>query len=63
LFASAGYDLDLLEMTRDETQVILNFAGRTQARRLVRVDDGTNGVGSLHTDGADSGLERAVEQS
>lgn len=63
LFAGAGYDLELLEMTRDETQVILNFAGRTQAASRVRVDDGAEGLRSLFTDGADPRLDNAVEQS
>ena len=36
---AAGYDMESLEMTRDETGVILNFVGRNKVETFVRVDD------------------------
>ena len=33
LFAAAGYDMDELEMSRDETGIIINFVGAARCRR------------------------------
>jgi extracellular factor (EF) 3-hydroxypalmitic acid methyl ester biosynthesis protein len=38
LFEQAGYDLDTLELTRDETGSIINFISRLPQRMTVRVD-------------------------
>jgi len=38
LFEQAGYDLDTLELTRDETGSIINFISRLPERVTVRVD-------------------------
>jgi SAM-dependent methyltransferase len=38
LFVKAGYDMDVLETTRDSTGVIINFLGRTKPTRINRVD-------------------------
>jgi SAM-dependent methyltransferase len=47
LFARAGFDLEMLEMTRDETQVILNFAARTQPAVRMRMDNVSRGLTKL----------------
>ena len=38
LFAEAGYDVDDLSMSRDETGVIMNFLGHNKAPTLARID-------------------------
>ena len=38
LFAKAGYDVDRMEVHRDETGIIMNFIARTEALRGVRID-------------------------
>lgn len=39
LFASAGYDVDRMEMFRDETGIIMNFVARAPALRRSRLDE------------------------
>ena len=39
LFDAAGYDMDELDVSRDETGVILNFAGRNKAAASIRIDE------------------------
>ena len=38
LFAQAGYDMDQLQMERDETGIIMNFLAQTKVPAFVRVD-------------------------
>jgi hypothetical protein len=38
LFVAAGYDMDELEMVRDETGIIINFIARSKVPAFVRVD-------------------------
>lgn len=38
LFAKAGYDVDRMEMFRDDTRIIMNFVARTPALRRRRLD-------------------------
>ena len=39
LFARSGFDLDQVELVRDESGIIMNFIHRTAPTRIVRVDD------------------------
>lgn len=50
LFEAAEYDMDSLEVTRDETGVILNFVGRNKVDALVRVDEAERLPLPLHGD-------------
>jgi hypothetical protein len=38
LYEQAGFDMDELEMTRDETGIIMNFKSRVKTRKYVRID-------------------------
>ncbi len=44
LFAAAGYDMGRLQMQRDQTGVILNYAGYISSQRTFRVDEATEAV-------------------
>jgi hypothetical protein len=49
LFAAAGYDMDQLELSRDETGVILVYVGHAAKSTAVRIDDAEQRIPIPHT--------------
>jgi hypothetical protein len=50
LFASAGYDMSGVTMTRDPIGVIINFICRDHQAVAVRVDEGTDQPATKHVE-------------
>jgi SAM-dependent methyltransferase len=48
LFVEAGYDMDLMEVTRSEMPVIVNFIGRTRPASVHRIDEANKVVAQPH---------------
>lgn len=50
LFAKAGFDVSLIEVSRSETPVIINYAARVPAPSFIRIDDAPEAVQSPHAE-------------
>jgi len=50
LFVDAGYDMDDMEMVRDETRIIMNFVARVKSQAVIRVDTAAPMPAAQHSD-------------
>lgn len=62
LFEQAGYDMDEMEVTRCDMDVIVNFVGRTKSAAFVRTDEASYLPPASHLAGIGESLPSAVAE-